>query len=101
MQPPPIPQPGRPGNTRPAQPGVKAFDSQSTYILPNPAYRKGSSLAQFVYMADRWNFSRAYGVSRATYVWLPLFVDERNKSRVRVVWHDSWRLDNATSPWAR
>ena len=25
-------------------------------------------------MADRWNYSAAYGTSRATYVWLPLFV---------------------------
>ena len=31
-----------------------------------------------------------------TYVWLPLFVE---KGRVRVVWHDAWRLDNVTSPF--
>jgi hypothetical protein len=38
IQPAPIPRPGRAGNARPAQPGVNAFDSQSTYILPNPQY---------------------------------------------------------------
>ena len=73
-----------------------AFDSQSTYILPNPLYRKGSRLAQFIYVADRW---RPGDESFGTYVWLPLFIDPANSSRVRVVWCDAWRLDNATSPF--
>ena len=95
-QPPPIPNPGDPGNKAPDQPGVWAFGSQSTYILPNPLYRKGSRLAPFVYMADRW---KPDDESFGTYVWLPLFIDPMNSSRVRVVWYDTWRLDNATSPF--
>ena len=76
------------------QPGIWAFGSQSTYILPNPAFKEGSRLAQFVYIADRWTPSD--NTSFGTYVWLPLFVE---KGRVRVVWHDAWRLDNVTSPF--
>ena len=96
-QPPPIPVPGTAGNSQPVQPGVWAFGSQSTYILPNPLYRTGSALAPFVYMADRWTPSNT--TSFGQYVWLPLFIDPANASRVRVVWHDSWRLDDATSPF--
>ena len=99
IQPPPIAPPGRRGNTQPAQPGEWAFGSQSTYIFPNPAYTAGSALPQFIYMGDRWNYSSAHGTSRATYVWLPLFVDELDPSKVQVVWYDSWRLDNVTSPF--
>lgn len=99
IQPPPIPPPNRPGNTAPAQPGRWAFDSQSTYVLPNPAYTAGSRLPQFVFMADRWSYSPEHGTSRATYVWLPLFIDPKNPRKVTVVWYDEWRLDNVTSPF--
>lgn len=95
-QPLPIPPPGQPGNQKPAQPGVWAFGSQSTYILPNPNYKDGGKLAPFIYMADRWEPStQAFG----TYVWLPLFIDPKNASRVKVEWHEAWTLDNATSPF--
>ena len=48
-------------------------------------------------MADRWTpqDEQHFG----SYVWLPLWIDPRNASRVRVVWHASWRLDNATPPF--
>lgn len=53
-----IPQvPGSPLNQKPGQPGAWAYDSQATYILPNPRYTKGSKVAPFVYMGDRWDFS--------------------------------------------
>ena len=91
----PIPNPGDKGNRKPAQPGAWAFDSQSTYILPNPAYKEGSKIAPFVYMGDRWDFTSQYGTSKATYVWLPLFVDPADPRGVRVVWADEWRLDDA------
>ena len=94
-QPTPIPAPGQPGNTKPDQPGVWAFGSQSTYILPNPQHKEGSKLAPFIYIADRWTPNDVY--SMGSYVWLPLWIDPKNSSRVRVVWHESWRLDNATS----
>lgn len=99
LQPPPIPRPGEPGNRKAdGQPGAWAFGSQSTYILPNPAFVPGSARAQFVYMADRWApNTEAFG----TYVWLPLFIDPRNGSRVSVVWHDEWTLDGAASPYVR
>jgi hypothetical protein len=96
-QPLPIPPPSTPGNTAPAQPGQWAFGSQSTYILPNPAYTAGSDLAPFIYMADRW---KTADEDFGTYVWLPLFIDPKNASRVQVTWAPSWRLDNATSPFA-
>jgi len=99
-QPPPIPNPGDAGNRQPAQPGIWAFGSQSTYSLANPQYRAGSKhLAPFIYMADRWTPDDRNG-SFGTYVWLPLFIDPANASRVRVVWHAAWRLDNATSPFS-
>ena len=84
MQPPPIAVPGQPGNTAPDQPGVWAYGSQSTYILPNPAYKskqaaleKGAAaaaataagltvlnkVAPFVYMGDRWNYTDTFGTS--------------------------------------
>lgn len=116
-QPLPIPPPGQPGNQKPEQPGIWAFGSQSTYILPNPKYKQAeetatkkgggpganadaavdaSKLAPFIYMADRWEpGTQAFG----SYVWLPLFIDPANVSRVRVEWHDSWTLENATSPF--
>jgi len=97
-QPPPIPEPNQSGNQKQRnRPGVWAFGSQSTFILANPLYRKGSALAPFVYMADRWTPKN--NVSFGTYVWLPLFIDPQNASRVRVLWRASWRLDNATSPF--
>ena len=97
LQPPPIPEPGKPGNERSAgEPGVWAYGSQSTYILRNPAWRAGSARPQFVYVADRWD---THAIRDSTYVWLPLFVDTSDPSRVRVVWHDRWRLDNVSSPF--
>lgn len=99
-QPTPIPPPEAPGNRKTdGQPGEWAFGSQSTYILRNPRYIKGSRLPQFIYMADRWTPSLDEKGLFGTYVWLPLFIDPKNSSRVRVVWHDAWRLDNVTSPF--
>ena len=98
LQPSPIPGPGDKGNRKAdGQPGVYAFGSQSTYILPNPAYRRGSQLAQFIYIADRWTPSDPH--SFGTSVWLPLFIDPNDATKARVVWHAAWRLDNATSPF--
>lgn len=96
LQPPPIPSPGRPGNRKPEQPGLWAFDSQSTFVLPNPVYRAGSKVPPFIYMADRWDYRSDVGVSNATYVWLPLFIDPLHPHHVSVVWADEWRLDDAT-----
>ena len=96
LQPSPIPNPGAPGNVAPAQPGAWAFDSQSTYIVANPKFKKGSRLAPFVYLGDRWDCSNTFGTSTATYVWLPLYVDPRNPRSVMVVWADEWKLDDDT-----
>jgi len=70
LQPSPIPAPGAPGNQKPNQPGAWAYDSQSTYILPNPHARNGSStkIPPFIYIGDRWNFTSSYGTSTATYL---------------------------------
>ena len=97
LQPPPIPQPGDRGNRKQdGQPGEWAYGSQSTYILPNPAFKTGSRLPQFVLISDRWEPSTPhFGV----YVWLPLFVDPKDLSRVSVTWHPYWRLDNVSSPF--
>ena len=44
----------------------------------------------------RWEpDSQSFG----SYVWLPLFIDPHNPESVKVVWYDSWRLDNVTSPF--
>lgn len=100
LQPPAIPSPGHPGNRKEdGQPGIWSFDSQSTYILPNPQYKPGSKLPQFIYIADRWTPSGKS--SFGTYVWLPLFFDEQQPTRnARITWHSAWRLDNVTSPFA-
>ena len=106
LQPPPIPEPGDPGNDKSGgQPGIFSFGSQSTYILPNPKWRGPHTpsptpgRAPFVYLADRWQPDTPnFGL----YVWLPLFVDTRDPRhpRVRVVWQDEWRLDdNGLSPF--
>ena len=63
-------------------------------ILPNPKYTKGSKIAPFIYMGDRWNYTEAFGTSQATYVWLPLFVHPTNQGSVRVLWRDEWKLDD-------
>lgn len=65
------------------------FDSQSTYILPNPSYVAGSRLAQFVYVADRWQTNTT---NFGTYVWLPLFVDRDGVVSVKN--ETSWRYDS-------
>ena len=78
------------------QPGILSYGSQSTFILPNPAYTKGSKLAQFIYMGDRWQPDTPnFGV----YVWLPMFIDPKNAARISVPWQPYWRYDNATSPF--
>lgn len=95
QQPPPIPEPGEPGNRKQdGQPGILSYGSQSTYILPNPKFTPGSKRAAFIYMADRWQPNTPnFGL----YVWLPLFVDEQD-GRVTVPWLDAWTLENATAP---
>eukprot|EP00322_Chrysochromulina_rotalis_P019487 CAMPEP_0115829012 /NCGR_PEP_ID=MMETSP0287-20121206/876_1 /TAXON_ID=412157 /ORGANISM="Chrysochromulina rotalis, Strain UIO044" /LENGTH=373 /DNA_ID=CAMNT_0003282259 /DNA_START=56 /DNA_END=1178 /DNA_ORIENTATION=+ len=97
LQPPPIPNPGELGNRAPAQPGEWSFASQSTFVLPNPEYVDRSSTPPFIYMADRWTPSN--GTHFGTYVWLPLFIDPSNYSRLQVVWRDEWRLDEELSPF--
>ena len=42
------------------------YNSQSTYILPNPHYKTCSKIAPFVYMEDRWNYTNTDGTSKAT-----------------------------------
>ena len=96
LQPSPIPAPGQPGNKKPDQPGAWAYDSQSTFILPNPHYTNGSKLPPYIYMGDRWNFTSALGTSTATYVWLPLYVHPTNPGQVKVLWKDAWSLTDAS-----
>ena len=101
LQPPPIPAPGARGNRKEdGEPGEWSYGSQSTYILPNPMYKPGSALPQFIYCADRWH-GPPWQIAKSTYVWLPLFIDPANVSRVRVEWREAWRLDNATSPFVK
>jgi hypothetical protein len=65
------------------------FNSQSTYILPNPSYVSGSSLVQFIYVADR----RATNTTNfGTFVWLPLFV--HRVGVVSVKNETSWRHES-------
>ena len=97
LQPSPIPGPGQPGNRKSeGEPGAWAFDSQSTYVLPNPHWTNGSKLPPFIYMGDRWNFTATLGTSAATYIWLPLYVDPEDSGRVRVIWKDAWQLTDAS-----
>merc|ERR1712216_396900 len=66
----------------------KTFNSQSTFVLPNPTYKVGNELAQFIFLADRWetttkNFGR--------YLWLPLVVN--NVGNVSVTNPKTWRYE--------
>ena len=76
---------------------MRVFCSLSRFsaadILPNPQFTKGSKMAPFIYMGDRWNYTNAAGTSTATYVWLPLFVHPTHQ-QVQVVWQAEWRLDD-------
>jgi hypothetical protein len=46
--------------------------------------------------SSRREFSSEWGTSHATFIWLPLFIDPSNSRTVKVVWSDSWRLDDAS-----
>lgn len=112
---PPMPEPRMPGNAPPVQPGAWAFGSQCTFVLPNPAHTACvrrhapraapaapaaaaacARLPQFVYVADRWDTLKAHF---GRYVWLPLYVDPLDASRVLVRWASEWRLDEECSPF--
>ena len=94
----PIPEPGQPGNRCPQQPEMHGFGSQSTYIVPNPAWRAdNSTLPRFIYWADHWETSSfLFG----SYVVLPLFIMAGHPSNVQVRWRDEWALDEAPRPAA-
>ena len=78
------------------------FSSQSTFILPNPAYVPGKqpALAPYIYMADRWETNTSWF---GRYLWLPLTVDPHAdlNQTISVTNPPSWRYDQpppSTSP---
>ena len=70
------------------------FSSQSTFILPNPAYAPGKqpALAPYIYMADRWETNTSWF---GRYLWLPLTVDPHAglNQTISVTNPPSWRYD--------
>ena len=66
----------------------KAFDSQSTFVLPV----KGRKDA-FIFMADRWRPENAID---GRYVWLP--VRFGNEGKPFIEWMDRWDMDVFTRP---
>ena len=71
-----------------------SFSSQSTYILRNPAFKPGKRMAEFIYLADRWQVNTT---DFGRYVWLPLVVHQDPKSglnnTVSVTFHESWKYE--------
>ena len=70
-----------------------SFSSQSTYILPNPAVKEHSGLAQFIFIADRWQTNTT---DFGRYLWLPLRVTANASSvndTISVTDPVSWRYD--------
>jgi hypothetical protein len=82
LQPPPIPLPGHTGNRAPEQPGLWAFDSQSTFVLANPHYTSGSKVAPFV--SSEWTgtatgiaLSVLTGISLRVWCCLSIYLGDR------------------------
>ena len=44
----------------------------------------------------RQDYSDSFGTSKATYVWLPLFVHPTDPGVVQVVWRDEWALNDTS-----
>jgi hypothetical protein len=56
------------------------FDTQSTYVLPNPAWNDtaaAAGLARFIYISDRWQPQTS---EFGKYLWLPLVVNSSTQS---------------------
>ena len=75
---------------------VSSFDSQSTFVLPNPAWNASAAsegLARFIYLADRWETkTEQFG----RYLWLPLVVDTAAPNvndSIEVTNPPTWRYD--------
>ena len=70
-----------------------SFSSQSTYILPNPAFTRSSGLAPFIFIADRWQTNTT---DFGRYLWLPLQVTNNATIVNDTIWVTnpvSWRND--------
>ena len=80
---------------------TSSFDSQSTFVLANPAWNTSASargLARFIYLADRWETkTQEFG----RYLWLPMTVDTAGASindSIAVTNPTSWRYDQPVVP---
>lgn len=60
----------------------RTFETQSTFVLPNPAAPPGN----FIFLADRW---KPRDLADSRYVWLP-FRMENGRARIR--WASRWTL---------
>ena len=74
---------------------LTSFASQSTFILPNPAFNStpaAKRLAEFIYLADRWQTKTA---DFGRYLWLPLVITAGQgvNHTVRVTNPSSWQYD--------
>ena len=63
----------------------------ATYILKNPAFKPGKGMAEFIYLADRWQTNTT---DFGRYLWLPLVVNADGAiSSVSVTNPASWKYD--------
>jgi hypothetical protein len=66
------------------------FNSQSSYVLP---YKQRTGETLLIYMGDRWNFNGPGGLMNASYIWLPIEVNETsNGTNISMKWTDKWKL---------
>jgi hypothetical protein len=75
-------------------PGCVAFKAVAPVKLgPVPFPDPGS-------VASSRDFTNDFGTSKATYVWLPLYVHPTDPRNIQVVWRDEWQLEDASIyPW--
>ncbi len=60
-----------------------SFDTQSTFVIPNPGAPAGS----FIYLGDRW---KPEALDDARYVWLPFQVRGAGEG-TSIEWRDHWK----------
>lgn len=71
--------------------GTLTWNSQSTFVLPI----NGTEDTTFLFMGDRWSFPCQH--SAATYVWLPM---EVNDSILSIpIFQEAWQVNTVTGTW--
>ncbi|CAI7600930.1 hypothetical protein N7533_008180 [Penicillium manginii] len=71
---------------------TRTFNSQSGFTLRI----KGTKKTTYLYIGDQWDSNSVWD---SRYIWLPIEVDEKQKS-LELNWHDIYDLDVKTGEWS-